>query len=774
MKLPFFAKKHEEKEFFLTLLLSSGKIASILFEKTGDRLLILAAHTQEFSEQLDNLPAERLVELGDIVISSVEEQLPADENLSKTIFAVPYRWISEGRISKDYLAKLKSLCDSLKLTPVGFIISIEAIIAYLHKKEGAPVTAIFVEVGKKHVTCTIVKTGVILSVYESEIEEDVAKTVDRLLLSQEVTEVLPSKIVLLNYEHAKKTQQSMLAHSWSKSLSFLHLPQVEVLDSQVESQAVISGVSQQMGFINLPDVNLSQLEKKPAPVEVAETQELLNNEEKLPEEVPSEIETLEEKNDDVLSEEVGDIPAAVAPEEFGFYKDVDVLTKKKEASVVAETEERAVEDEIRRESMEGIVVAKAVKSNMEEMQEMEEPQSRAPKLHVPHVSFKMPNVFGVFSKGKGPFLYPILAVIILLAAVVSYYYLFEKVEVTVFLNKKEVSKDLSVTFSPDEDTSAKDAIVHINEKEVKVDGSEERSVTGTKETGDKAKGEITVYNKTEDKKIFAKGTTLVGPNSLQFNLTDDVSVASTSSFSTTFSSGKGKVEASKFGKEYNIPSGTNFSLEGLSTSDFFAKNDGAFAGGTKKEIKIVSANDVNLLTTKVVDSLSQKVIDEAKGSEDANAQVLPLPLSYSFDSKTLSKEEGKEADSVSVAATITFSLGYVSKDEISALAKELNGKDIPSSYSYSKEDSTLSMEDVEQDDDGVVTGKLKFNSVFLPQLDSSSFTQKLTGKNETKVAEIVGGDGVSDSEVRFTRGLPFMPKILPFNKSNISVVVKKS
>lgn len=768
MKLPFLAKKHEEKEFFLTLLLSSGKVGSILFEKTGDKLLILAAHTEEFSEPLDSLPAERLVELGDVVISNVEEQLPSGESLHKTIFAVPYRWITEGRISKDYLVKLKSLCDSLKLTPVGFIISIEAIIAYLHRKEGAPVTAIFVEAGKKHVTCTIVKSGSILSAYEGEIDEDIAKTVDKLLLTQEVTEVLPSKIVLLNFEHAKKTQQSMLAHPWSKSLSFLHLPQVEVLETEVESQAVISGVSQQMGFVNLPDVDLTQLVKKPAPVEVAETKELIQAEEK----IADEADTLDENVAEVHPEEAEDVLTA-NPEEFGFFKDIDVLTKKKEIPETVDTKEEEVEHEIERETMEGIVVAKAVKSDID-MQEMEEPQSRTPKIHVPHVSFKMPNVLGIVSKGKGPFLYPIVAVIILLAAVVAYYYLFEKVEVTVLLNKKEVSKDLTVTFSPDKDTSAEDAVVHIEERDVQVDGSEEKSVTGTKETGDKAKGELTIYNKTEDKKTFSKGTTLVGPNSLQFTLTDDVSVASTSSFSTTFSNAKGKVEASKFGKEYNIPSGTNFSLEGISTSDFFAKNDSAFAGGSKKEIKVVSARDINSLTTKVVDSLSKKAIGDAAGKENASEQVLPLPLSYTFESKTFSKEEGKEADSVSLTASITYSLGFLNKDQVSSLAKELNGKDIPSSYAYSSDDSTLSMEDVAKDEDGVVTGKLKFNSVFLPHIDSSRFVQQLTGKNEKKVAEIVGGEGVSDSEVAFTRSLPFMPKILPFNKNNISVVVKKS
>ncbi len=80
---------------------------------------------------------------------------------------------------------------------------------------------------------------------------------------------------------------------------------------------------------------------------------------------------------------------------------------------------------------------------------------------------------------------------------------------------------------------------------------------------------------------------------------------------------------------------------------------------------------------------------------------------------------------------------------------------------------------VSKDDDGVVSGKLTLNSVYLPHIDSSQFASKLTGKSQNKVADIVGGDGVSNTDVVFNRSLPFMPKILPFNKSNVIVVTKK-
>lgn len=761
MKLPFFQKPKVEKDFFLSLLVSSGKISSILFEKTGGKLLIVGTHKEEFPQPLEALSAERLVELSDSVISSVEERLPEGATLDKTIFAVPSTWVEDGKITKDYLAKLKALCDSLKLTPIGFIVSIEAIIAYLHKKEGAPVTAIFVEASATHITCVIVKTGIILGTYESPVEQDIAKTIDTLLVNQNSVEVLPSKIILLNYEHARKNQQSVLSHSWSKSLSFLHLPQVELIDPDVESLAVISGVSAQMGFDSLPQMSIAAISRQKEPVEIAESPELA---------VEEKIEqvglTQAIMHDESIPAEVANLEAA--SEQFGFYKDVDILKAEQETAIKEEVVDENI-DYPKKEAHAVQVAHGGIKENAEDYEDEARKGFALPVL--PHIHIKMPGIFKNISMGKRSMLYPIVAVLVFIGLIVSYYYVFEKAEVTIVLDKKEVSKELEVTFSPDENSSAADSIIHIDEKEIQIEGSEEKAATGKKETGEEAKGEITLYNKTEDKKVFPKGTVIVGPNNLLFELADDVNVASTSSFSTTFSSAKGKVQASKFGKEYNIPSGTNFSIENISTSNFFAKNDSSFSGGTKKEIKVVAATDVASLTDSIVGALSKKAIEEANSKKSEQEKLLPIILDYAFDEKTLSKDEGDEANNVSLTALITFKLGYLNNDEIMLFAKELGDSEIPSKYVYSEKESTIDLDTVEKNDDGEVKGTLKLSSVFLPTISVSEFSQRLSGKSASKVSEIVRGDGIAQSSVEFTRGFAFLPKILPFNKNNISIKV---
>lgn len=732
MNLPFLKKKQQDTEYFLALLLSTGKIESILFEKTGESLSILGVHKEEFQESLDLLDSEKLIELSDIVITSVEEKLPTGAALQKTIFSVPHKWVLEGRIIKEHLLKLKGLCDALKLTPVGFIISIEAIIAYLHKKEGVAISSVFVEIGKKHVTLSLVKNGVILGVFEKEITDSSLAAVESILSDQEEMDILPSKIVLLDFEHAKKTQQAFLSHTWSKSLSFLHIPQVEILDHDVEAQAVISGVASQMGFASLPDVNLSAVNEKETPVKVA-----------VEEEVTEQVFT---------------------GEAYGFYKDKDVRN-----------------EEIKEEGFGLAEDLKVKEVEREELAVIPKTKSFSIPFSLP-VNFSKPefsrvfftSIFNrVFPKGKGfLFLYPILAVGIFVALVLGYYFLFEKVQITIFLDKKVVSQDAYVIFSKDKPTSATNNTVHIVEKSETANGTQEQSVTGKKETGDKATGEITIYNKTENSKVFQKGTQLIGVNNLAFTINSDVEVASTSSFATSFSNVKVKVTAEKFGKEYNLPSGTNFSIDNISPSDFFGKNDLAFSGGTKTETQVVSADDLSALTTKVVDTLLKKAIASKNLKKTESENLLPVSLDYSFTDKTFSKKEGDSATSVSLTATIAYTLGTYNKSDLVQFAKNASSKDIPSDFTYSVKDSKINIQDVAQDKNGIVNGKLTLSSVFLPTVSPQELVGKLIGKSSQKVDQIVSVKGVTDNKTVFTRSLPIFPKILPFNKNNIEIVIQ--
>jgi len=56
---------------------------------------------------------------------------------------------------KRVFERLKKASDELGLEPIGFLVSAESIVNLLQKDEGAPVTAVLVEMGQKFITVSV-------------------------------------------------------------------------------------------------------------------------------------------------------------------------------------------------------------------------------------------------------------------------------------------------------------------------------------------------------------------------------------------------------------------------------------------------------------------------------------------------------------------------------------------------------------------------------------------------------------------------------------------
>ena len=725
INIPFINKKEEVKEYFLALLVKPFNVGAILFEEIDSKLLILSTHEVEQGKETIEETSEELVEASDKVISYVENSLPPNSKLEKTIFSVPYDWVEEGKIKKEYLAKLKKVCEELGLTPMGFIMSIEAIVHFLQKKEGAPISSIFVEVAKNIAFVYVVRNGKIIEVKKGEVKKDLLSTVEDLLRAVEKLDVLPSKIVLLDYEGVEGVQQDFLSHQWT-GIPFLHIPQVVVLEKGFENEATVNGVAAQMGFEVLQDLKAPQMFSK-------------NDEE-------GQEEKLEEKSD---------------PEEFGFFKDKDVaeepeVEKEPLVSVSEEPEEEVpvtepkieyYDNEKPRRSLVSVIQVKGVFASFNKI---------LPTLR--GISFKG------FSFRKNGFILIGGAIAVIIAFLFVYYNFILKANVLIFADEKKVEKNQDIKF----ETSGGDSTsIKLNVLDQEVSGGKTKDATGKKETGDKAKGEIVIYNKTEQKKTFSKGTTIVGPNDLEFVLSDEANVASTSSFSTTLSSVKVKVEASKFGKEYNLPSSSNFTVKGISTSSFIAKNNDAFSGGTKKETNVVSKKDLDDLLSSIKDDLEKKGISSAQEKAGKDQIFLPKALSYEVIDKKYDKKDGDEAGSVTIDAKITFKFGTYNKNDLKKVVLALTKNDVPSDYELEDDKSKVEVSDIKIVKDSV-SGKISVKGVFAPKIDSEKSVAALSGKTENSAKKTLEKiSGVTEVQVIFKNRIPFLPAFLPFNKGNI-------
>lgn len=711
-----FQKKEEAKEFFLSLIFKPFSVCAILFEKTGGRLAIVSYKERDVEGEVDSYSSEMLVEVCDKVITQVEQSLPPSVEVSKTIFAVPNNFVEEGKIGKEYLAKFKKVCEDLDLKPMGFIVTIEAIVHFLQKKEGVPITSIFVEITRESLVLYLVRAGNIVEVKEAQHSNQFAKTVELLLKSVHTFEVLPSKMVLLDYKGIDDIQQQFLSFPWARDLPFLHLPQVVTLEKGFENEAVVNGVAAQMGF-EVP------LKSHGALVDGA-----------------SKVETAEEKGEAENLEKV----------DFGFLKEKDILEEERRA---LEIEKVSDLQEVEKEE----VVATTSEAK-KEMTSSDGIFQRIASYLSTHGSYRAFLVVGALVLFIGLFLY-------------AYYNFFLRAEVILFLDKKVISKSNEVTLSAKEQTQASKNILKMELITIEKEETRTSDTTGKKEKGEKAKGEVTVYNKSEEKKTFDKGTIVVGPNKLEYEFSDSVNIASTSAFSTNFSNAKAKVVATTFGSEYNIPSSSNFTLKNVSSSVVFAKNDQAFSGGTKEEIQVVSSEDLASLEKELVEELKEKVISEIKDKASSSDILLPSVLTYEFTKKNFSKKAGEEAKKVTLSAKIVFKGGVYDEKEMLGFMKEVTKKEVLGTYDFVDSESKARLKDITVEKDGRVSAISEMRAIYVPSIDKEKILDSVVGKTREEVLKNTESIvHVTGSSVRFRNSLPFLPNFMPFSRSNITIV----
>lgn len=717
MVLPFLKKK-EKKEYYIALLFKPRSLGVILFQQDGSKLHILSVHEEKVTEDLEHLPEEELVIAADRVVSFVENTLPGPQESYKTIFSVPSAWSESGRIKKEYLKRLKKVCDELTLTPIGFIVSIEAILHALQRKEGAPLTAIIVEHAQNTLFIYIVKSGSIIETHHSSLSGNAVSTVEHLLKKVERVEVLPARIILFDHARAEFTQQEFLSHHWIGKLPFLHLPQVTILEKGFENESIIGGVATQMGF------------------DVLEEQEAVE-------------ERIEEASFDNL----------------GFVKEEDVLASPRHH----ETEEQDIENIHEPLHSKGHH-KETYSEELEKEQETEKYEVRSKK----NLLFNMGKVLGFFKSVSVPGRMIVsLGSLILIGAVLiyGYYFYILRATVIVFADKKAFSKEVDVLFSSEESDYSK-KVLHMNTVSEETEEKKTYVTTGKKETGEKARGEVTMYNKTDQKKTFEKGTTIKGPNNLELLLLDEVPLASTSAFATTLSSSKAKIEAAKFGQEYNLPSGTNFTFENFSSNTYFAKNDVAFSGGTKKSIKIVSQKDLTEGEKLVLADSQTKIVSEKK-SDRGDERILPGVLKYEFLEKTFDKKEDQEADKLTLSAKIKFTLGIYTQDDIAQFAAFLAKDSVPEEFQLIDSESRFDVQNVSIQKDKTAKARVVIQAKYAPKLVQEQIISEIKGKQTASAEKIIKKrSGVSDVNIQMKNRLPLLPEFLPFRAQSITIEIK--
>lgn len=803
MKLPipsFFGKK-EASNHYLALLLRDEKAIAVIFKEEAGKISVVGRHEEDFPTSVEHADIEEILDVLDKTISRAEETLPPNIETEKTIFGLKETWVEEGKIKKDYLAKLKKVSDELKLSPVGFLIISEAISKLIEEEEGAPLSAIITEIGKNNVTLTLFKVGRNIESHSSHIEESISKTVDNLLKTFDNVEVLPSRVIIFDGERGEEIAQQFITHPWSRSLAFLHMPQVSVVPMGFDSRAVVFGAALQMGFevtgavvdhtsndiktLNSDEGKSTRRSRKDEETdeEKVEETESANKDKSVDKDTEKEVKEDFTSDGDNFGFVIGqDIAKNTADIESGGGEKNEEGDREKDANEIIDHEAKN-DDELSDPKPHQAFQSFPI-DDTDDRDFTREKESRGNKLAFLSIfggimgmikAVKLPAKLSLsgLKGGSKMLLIPPFIILLLIGAVLFYIFKLEAT-VTVHVSPKTQEENESVTFSATEENDFANSIISAKAVSTTINGETSLDTTGKKEIGEKAKGSVTIYNTSDSKKTLSAGTVVTSSNNLDFILDKDVSVASGSgSVFTGTKPGTSQVAvtAKNIGNEYNLPSNTEFKVSG-NPSQIAAKNESAFSGGTKKEVRVVSKKDIEKASSELPNSLKAQAKEDIAKDISANETLLPEFTDITLSKKTFNKKEGEEAKTLTLKSEVTFEgLSYTDKD-VKDYARELLKDKVDDNQDLSDETLSYKVVNVEDVSDNEMKAKLAIEAGILPKLNSKEIVKQLTGKSFSDAQRYLNGlPQVAKSDISLSPNIPFLPKILPRIGNNIKIIV---
>jgi len=686
------------------------------------------------------------------------------------------------------LEKLKKASDELSLNPIGFLVSDESIINLVQKDEGAPVTAILADIGSKFITVSLIKSGKIVETKSSEIHQSASFTVDTLLKHFQTPEVMPARIILLDSEEDELTQEFM-NHQWSKSLPFLHLPQIISLPQDASIKAMLLGAATQMNTELLYDstrIDMGETPKRLEPEQLEKTKHIETPIEK-PEDNTDNDWVLEDAFEDNLEETDANQEQAQAEiataetldyvdhddslEYFGFSEGADVAKTPLPNSVINETVPDALREQIIDETPEetkidtekkvavpaaaGMVVEQIKKTTEVVLKNLQKIKFTGLLLNLKNVDFKKKTIIII----------PTIIIIILLITV-FYLYSSRRATISILVNPKQDSKSTSVTFSTSSPTDAANSVVASQTVSVSEDGTVTETATGKKDVGTPAKGKVTIFN-VGDTVSIDSGTTITAPNGLKYTLDNSVDIASGDA--TLASTSTVNVTSADIGQDYNLPSGTKFSISGQD-STVAAKNDDAFSGGSKKQITVISDNDIQKALTDLPKQLETKAKTDIQGKiNNSDSTLLGTFVDETVTKKSFDKKSGDQANQVTLIGTVNFnSLSYKNSDLVDLANSLFNSPDMQ----LSKDNLSVSAENVVTQANNDVSADLKINANLLPKIDTTALAKQIAGDPLQKAKNAISNfPQVENVGVVLNPDIPFLPQDLPASPKNITIQV---
>lgn len=665
---------------------------------------------------------------------------------------LPSSWVGEdGKIIKSKSDIILSLLKELDLKPSGFMSNDEAIIEDSSKPDDFPASFITIYLEGSSFDLSLVYLGKIKKRLKKFFDGEFnPQLVEDALLELNSESTLPPQIYL--YGQADDSiLDSLKNFPWvgKKNVeTFLHFPDIKLYQDHELINIFFRAITSQM----LGSGNSSHQPIPPAKIEsqaVEELEEIAEASEDLDSESSSSepVTDTEKEVETELDETETLLPLTeVSFQDLGFTKNQPEpeLLEVSSSNIFAHQNSEAI------------------------LPPVETPVSTTPKNPI---SLKLPKIKFNLPKLKFNFLLLIfpLALIILAAPL-----FLAKTDVTIFVTPYEFDKTINVTLDS-QAAELSSSIIPVDQKTVTINSSVTLKTTGQKIVGNKATGEITVFNKLEKVQNLPKGTIIIDSKGQKFEIINNIQVASsTSNFDTgimNFGQAKTVISASDIGPEYNISKDSSLTFKDFSESSLVIKINSDFSGGTKEQISAVSQQDKTNVESQLAQQLKNEADDKINQEVNTSNDAIKETIQIKKGKTELNREVGEESNELTATAQSTVSV-LVFKSELKDkilnlfLAQESGFSDsdlIPGSFTFS-----LKINKIDTDK---ATGSLNIKGSSLPKINTAVLQKNLSGKTDKKAQEIIKKTITRAYNFHISTNFKIL-NILPLNPQNILIDTK--
>lgn len=411
----------------------------------------------------------------------------------------------------------------------------------------------------------------------------------------------------------------------------------------------------------------------------------------------------------------------------------------------------------------------------------------AQKLSMPKVSLSLPVI--KFKKGK--FLIILLIVLAFLGLVgylaYDHYSNQPVADIKIIVNSDPLTRSLEIKVINGQESSAEEKILKGLTMEASLEDEITVETTGEKIVGEKAKGEITIYNKTIEEKEFKEGTDIFytddDDDEYVYELTEDVTVPAREDPEEPEDpivpgSANVEVEATEIGNDYNIDEGEDLEVEDQEESDFVAEVNEDIDGGKEETIMIVSQEDID----SAIDALAENSEENALRALDmkitGDQKLIKGSESVAVVKEIFSHKLDDETEELTLAQTFTAKALTYNLNDLNNLVEELTEDLIPEGFEISTKERSVNVEVLGNTETTVLNSneadlQVTLKTFVVPKISEDAIKQDIMGMDVGDAQKYLGSiRNIKTYELNLKPNIPLFDYI-PKDESRIIINLER-